>query len=109
MPTPLSALLMLTCALGEAAVEPAAPAPRFEAAELAAIHAGLDQRWRRYASDPQPALGVRELFGAILEAMGSGWHPERIDHLLDLADRFQDADPASPGYGNFRWTFSDPK
>jgi hypothetical protein len=111
MPTPFSVLLMLVlaCALSAAAVEPAAPAPRFEAAELAAIHTGLDQRWHRYAADPQPGLGVRELFGAIFEAMGSGWHPERIDHLLDLADRFQDADPASPGYGNFRWTFSDPK
>ena len=34
-------------------------------------------------------------------------HEERISRLYELAARFQDRDPESPGYGNLRWYWRD--
>ncbi len=68
----------------------------------------LERRWTSI-QDPQPRLGIRDLFGFALGASASNWHPERVERALDLAARKQDRDPKSRTYGNFAWYWKDEK
>ena len=62
--------------------------------------------WRAVASDPIRDVASRDLFTYAL-ALGEGAvHPERLERLLAVATRMQQRDPASRGYGNFRWSWS---
>ena len=64
--------------------------------------------WKRIASDEPPGtMGTRQLFRYALALCEAGQHPERLMRLLELATRAQDRDPASPGFGNFKWSWRD--
>ena len=67
----------------------------------------LERRWATIQKCG-PGLGVRDLFGFSLESAAADWHPERIEHALELATKMQDRDPASKTYGNFKWSWGDP-
>lgn len=75
---------------------------------VAAALASQESLWREIGhQDPGPTNSCRELFTAALALCEGRRHPERLDRLFELAERMQDADPASPGYGNFRWYWRD--
>ncbi|MCX7010372.1 MAG: hypothetical protein NTY53_24555 [Kiritimatiellaeota bacterium] len=83
--------------LGAAAKEPADPRA-----------ADLEKRWRALR-EPKARSSTRELFEFTLEATAQNWHPERVEHALELAEQKQDRDPKSKTYGNFAWYWEDPK
>ena len=97
-------LVALMVGHGEGA---AAVAPALDPATITAIGEHLDRNWKELEGEPKPTQGVRELFECALEAAGSGWHPERVEHLYSLATRYQDRDPTSKTQGNLHWIFSE--
>ena len=62
--------------------------------------------WKK-VQGPDANLSSRELFAYALALAETGTHAERLEPLFDLAARMQDRDPASRGYGNFRWSWSN--
>lgn len=88
----------------------AAPPPS-DARRTEIIEAALTSQeglWREIGhADPGPQLSCRALFTAALALCEGRRHPERLDRLFELAEHMQDRDPASPGYGNFRWYWRD--
>lgn len=52
-------------------------------------------------------LASRSLFEYAFLLLETGRHPERLERLLDLAQRMQDRDRDSQGFGNFRWKWAD--
>lgn len=94
----LLALGFLAC--GAVAKEAAAPAdPRT---------VELEKRWRSLR-EPKARFSTREFFEFTLEATALNWHPERVEHALELAEKKQDRDPQSKTFGNFAWYWEDPK
>jgi hypothetical protein len=98
---PLLALLTIV----SVGTSPAEGPPPFAADEIARIHWDLDRRWPTLEGEPEPARQSRELCHFALEAAGSGWHPDRLARILDLAAAMQDRNPTSETYGNFRWSW----
>jgi hypothetical protein len=70
--------------------------------------AALDRTWRRHAAR-DPNTGARDLYEFLLTAVARGWHPEHWAELISLGEELHDRDPASPGYGNYRWYRREPK
>ncbi len=107
-PAPALALLALLAASTRANdLAAAVTAPRLDPPAISAIEEHLDRRWKDLEGEPKPDQGVRELFECALEAAGSGWHPDHVEHLLATATRFQDRDPRSKTRGNLHWIFSE--
>ncbi|MBE3099211.1 MAG: hypothetical protein IMZ44_19010 [Planctomycetes bacterium] len=84
---------------------PAAPPDRQEMIRYAA--AGGEATWKKVANPPD-GLSSRELFTCALALAEANTHLERLGPLLDLGAKMQDRDPQSKGYGNFRWSWSNP-
>ena len=83
-------------------------APPDRAALLGRCADGQDRFWRSIAEqDPEGALSCRSLFACAMALCEARQHEERISRLYELAARFQDRDPESPGYGNLRWYWRD--
>ena len=68
------------------------------------VAAGGDSTWRKVEATA-PDLTSRELFACALAWCETGEHPERLERLFETAASMQDRDPASKGYGNFRWSW----
>ncbi len=62
--------------------------------------------WRAVQAEPAPNLASRDLFTYALALAEASAHPERLERLFTVATRMQQRDPASRGYGNFRWSWS---
>ncbi len=65
--------------------------------------------WRATQNPEERNPSSRDLFIYALALCEAGLHPERLEPLFDLAARMQDRDPASRGYGNFRWSWNHEK
>lgn len=52
-------------------------------------------------------LGARAIFEAALVYCEAGVHRDRLQPMFEAAARFQDRDPDSRGYGNFRWRWRE--
>ncbi|MFM8494141.1 MAG: hypothetical protein ACKOEM_01260 [Planctomycetia bacterium] len=111
MTTPRGAWMVVSIAIAAAvdtgrAEPPPADTRRAEVVEAAM--ASQEALWREIGhGDPGPTLSCRALFTAALALCEGRRHPERLDRLFELAERMQDRDPASTGYGNFRWYWRD--
>jgi hypothetical protein len=68
------------------------------------IAAGGESTWRKVQASA-PDLSARELFSCALAWCETGQHADRMERLFETAARMQDTDPASRGYGNFRWSW----
>jgi hypothetical protein len=68
------------------------------------VAAGGAGTWRKVEA-AAPDLSSRELFSCALAWCETGQYPERLERLFETAARMQDRDPASRGYGNFRWSW----
>lgn len=66
--------------------------------------ASAESTWRKL-DGPSPDLSSRELFTSALAWCEAGIHADRLERMFDTAARMHDTDPASPGYGNFRWSW----
>lgn len=66
----------------------------------------LDRKWKRI-EQLRPRMGVRELFGFALEAVGNDRWPERVEQALAWAESMQQRDPEQRKYGNFKWYWQD--
>ena len=86
---------------GQIASPPPAPPPL-----LAASLREAEATWRK-VRQPAESLTSRELFSAALAWCEAGRYPERLEPLFRTAAAMQDRDPASKGYGNFKWNWSD--
>lgn len=62
--------------------------------------------WRK-VRQPGESLTSRELFSAALAWCEAGRYPERLERVLRTAAAMQDREPASKGYGNFKWSWTD--
>ncbi|MBT3602248.1 MAG: hypothetical protein HN521_04200 [Candidatus Latescibacteria bacterium] len=62
----------------------------------------LDKRWENM-SQAGPNLQSRELFRFVLNATENQTHVQEVEQALIWAEAFQDRDPNSETYGNFRW------
>lgn len=74
------------------------------AALMEKVAAGGESTWRKVQSNA-PDLSSRELFSCTLAWCETGQHAGRMERLFETAARMQDTDPASRGYGNFRWSW----
>lgn len=84
-----------------AATSLASAAPSRDAVLDHALKAG-ESTWVKATGGPE-RLGVRELFQYALTLCEADKQTWRVPLLLQRAADLQDRDPASPGYGNFRW------
>lgn len=66
----------------------------------------LESQWRRIERR-DPATSSRAFFDFALEASATGWHPERVEVALLLAEKMQDREETSRTYGNFAWYWRD--
>lgn len=79
-------------------------------AEVARYAARDGERIWRAAQNPERYKPLsRDLFTYALALCEAGQHPERLEILFSVADRMQDRDPASRGYGNFKWSWAHEK
>jgi hypothetical protein len=74
------------------------------AALMEKVAAGGESTWRKVQSSA-PDLSAREIFSCALAWCETGRHADRMERLFETAARMQDTDPASRGYGNFRWSW----
>jgi hypothetical protein len=63
--------------------------------------------WKKVANPPD-SLSSRELFTYALPLAEANQNLDRLEKLFETAARMQDRDPKSKGYGNFRWSWSNP-
>lgn len=78
-------------------------------AALAKAVGQYESFWRRLErTGPYETMGARALFGCALILCEARQSPERLERLFELATRMQDRDPASPTYGNLKWSWRDP-
>ena len=79
--------------------------------ELAGKLAAHEETFWKQCDRPVPAETVtsRDLFAYALVLAEADEHPERLDRLFALAEKMQDRDPKSKGYGNFWWAWRDGK
>ena len=49
------------------------------------------------------------MFGYARNLCQSRQHPERLERVFQVAAGAQDRNPKSPGFGNLRWTWRDPR
>lgn len=106
--TILAALALVATAGGgpAAAATSADEARRAELVSLAA--ASADKVWPTIATDePGPTLTSRLLFSAAFALCEADRDMDRLERLFALAEQMQDVDPASAGFGNFRWYWRD--
>ena len=69
---------------------------------------GGDRFWRIIAErEPYESLGCRKVFASAMAICEARQHPDRLSRLYEVAARFQDREPESPGYGNLRWYWRD--
>ena len=90
-------ILTVVCTLASAASPD-------RAALIRKAAAGAESTWRKL-DGPSPDLSSRELFTAALAWCEAGLHGDRLERIFEHAAQMQDRDPASPGYGNFRWSW----
>lgn len=103
-------LLVLVCVL---AATPAVMTPFFAAAaDLPSREAIVDDLEQQAAIIRRTAagadVGIRGTLRFAVEAAGNDWNPQMVEEALLLARSMQDTDPASPGFGNYRWRKNDP-
>jgi hypothetical protein len=70
-----------------------------------AVRSG-ENTWRK-AQKPEANLTSRELYNYALALCEAKQNLERVPRLLELGAQMQDRNPASDGYGNFRWSWKD--
>jgi hypothetical protein len=70
--------------------------------------AELEAQWPLIA-DPQQVLPIRGTIRIALEAVGLGWHPERIAAALGRVRLMQDLERKSATFGNFKWRSDQPR
>ncbi|MFQ6096671.1 MAG: hypothetical protein ACE5O2_03025 [Armatimonadota bacterium] len=70
-----------------------------------AVESG-EATWRR-ANELPDNLTSRELFTYALALCEADRHLDRLDRLFEVAERMQDRDPESRGYGNFHWRWAE--
>ncbi len=75
-------------------------------AEPASAEQSLDRSWQRIERC-RPELGVREVTGFCLEAVGRELHRDHVEPALALIRQLQDRQNESKTYGNFRWRWGD--
>jgi len=92
----LLALFFLT--VGSLPAAGLAPQITFSPEEISTLQTSLDQRWKEMIDVPAPKAADREVFEMLLDAIGTNWHPERWDHILDVADAMQARDIAADRY-----------
>lgn len=63
-----------------------------------------ESTWRKVLAE-SPDLSARELFSCALAWCETGRNMDRMERVFETAARMQDTDPASKGYGNFRWSW----
>lgn len=86
----------------------AGPLP--DRAEVARYAAREGERVWRAAQNPDRYKPLsRDLFTYALALCEAGQHPERLQILFATASKMQDHDPASRGYGNFKWSWEHAK
>ena len=68
------------------------------------VATGGEGTWRKVQATA-PDLSARELFSCALAWCETGQHADRLEKLFETAALMQDRDPASKGYGNFRWSW----
>ena len=109
----IAALLCLAAILGvstlataaPAASPPGSPADHGEMIRYAAkSSAGI---WKKAADTPDN-LSSRDLFTCAIAMAEANQNLDRLEKLFEVAARMQDRDPKSKGYGNFRWSWSNP-
>ena len=62
--------------------------------------------WKKIATaEPPGNTSTRQLFSYALALCESHQHPERLERLFQLAQRIQDRNPKSHGYGNIKWSW----
>src|ERR1700722_1780204 len=78
---------------------------------LAGRIAAHSEKFWRQCEQPTPAdtVTARDLFAYALALAEANEHPERLDRLFKLAEKMQDRDPKSRGFGNFWWAWRDGK
>ena len=101
----LAAVVMVAAFSNLARADPARP----DAAEMIAGAVKAGERTWQNAQGPAASLTSRELFTYALALAEAREHPERLQHLFDVAARMQDRNPKSRNYGNFRWSWSHPE
>lgn len=88
------------------AADPASSADKIlpkVAAEFAAQYEGW---WREIAQgEPPDSMAARVIFAYAIALCETNKHLERLERLLELAERMQDLDPQSDSYGNLWWTW----
>lgn len=66
----------------------------------------LARQWRDLKRR-RPDDSSRALYGFVLTALAHAWQPKTVTEAIALAEELHDSDPASPGYGNYRWYWHD--
>jgi hypothetical protein len=68
-----------------------------------------EERFWRSCALPAETVTSRDLFAYALALGEAREHPERLERLFELAEKMQDRNPKSRGYGNFWWSWRDGK
>ena len=101
----LAAAALAPAALAASPAPPRPPADRQEMIRYAATSA--EGIWKK-AANPPDSLSSRDLFTCALALAEAGKDLDRMATLFEVAAKMQDRDPKSKGYGNFRWSWSNP-
>jgi hypothetical protein len=97
-----------TAALASAASVASPPRPPADRQEMIRYAAKSSEGiWKKVANPPD-SLSSRELFTCALALAETGRDLDRMATLFEAAAKMQDRDPKSKGYGNFRWSWSNP-
>jgi hypothetical protein len=72
------------------------------------VQHALERRWASY-NGPKANPGVRDLFNLVLNCAAYNGRSELAEQALALAAQMRETDPQSKLFGNYRWSFKDPK
>jgi len=84
----------------------AAQPPNLETVTHSAV-ARSESLWQRVQEEPPTKVSSRDLFSYALVLCEANQHLDRLDRLLEVAERMRDAEPANRTYRNFRWKWVD--
>ena len=101
----LGAALAAAASAAPTASPPGAPADHQEMVRYAAKSS--EGIWKKVANPPD-SLSSRDIFTCALALAEAGKDLDRMATLFEVAAKMQDRDPKSKGYGNFRWSWSNP-